>query len=107
MTSWETIFSEYFYFVDHPDHPDYQQIYTIAAFLSPYHQAMLSPREKEAKEYLRSGVSLMEDSMVGMGVEENIAVTSAPLNMDSANNMMPGCDLLFDLIQEGEIGNDE
>ena len=63
---------------------------------------MLSPREKEAKEYLRSEVSLMEDSMVGMGVEENIAAASAPLNMDSANNKMPGCDLLFDLIQEGE-----
>ena len=35
------------------------------------------------------------------------AAASAPLNMDSANNMMPGCDLLFELIQEGEIGNDK
>ena len=43
--------------------------------------------------------------MVGVGEEENIAAASAPVNMDSSNNMMPGCDLLFDLIQEGEIGN--
>ena len=105
VKNFEIIFSEYFDFVDHPDHPDYQQIYTTAAFLSPYHQAMLSPREKrEAKEYLRCEVTLMEDSMVGAGEEENIAAASAPA-LDSANNMMPGCDLLFDLIQEGEVGN--
>ena len=66
---------------------------------------MLSPREKkEAKDYLRSEVSLMEDSMAGVE-KENIAAASTPLTMDSASNMMPGCDLLFDLIQEGEVGN--
>ena len=107
VKNFEIDFAEYFDFIDQPDHAEYQKIYTIAAFLSPYHQAMLSPREKkEAKDYLRSEVTLMEDSMVGVGEEENIAAAaaSAPV-MDSANNMMPGCDLLFDLIQEGEVGN--
>ena len=103
VRDFEIEFSAYFDFIDNPDHPNYQQIYSVAAYLSPYHQAMLTSREKmEAKEYLRSEVSVMEDHMVA--TQEPV---TAPLNVDSAaDNLMPGMDLLLDLIQEGEVGNE-
>ena len=87
-------FSQYFDFIDHPEHPNYQEIYAITAYLSPYHQAMLSPQEKKrAKEYLMAEVLLREeeDDQDPLGQqEEDLAEAQTGPPDAAAAEMIPG-----------------
>ena len=50
----------YFDFVDDPLHEDFVELYTIAAYLSPFHQITLMMSEKSrAKESIKNKLSLM------------------------------------------------
>ena len=93
VRDFSVIFSEYFDFIDHPDHDDYQEIYTITAFLSPYHQAMLSPREKLcAKTFLKSEVLVREEEeQADIGEKVKGPAETQPRPPEgAAANKMPG-----------------
>ena len=94
VRTFSEIFSEYFDFVDHPNHPDYQEIYSITAYLSPYHQAMLSPGEKRrAKEYLLTEVLLREEESphddAGEQTDDQVEPQFMPSDAAAAD-LMPG-----------------
>lgn len=96
------IFSEYFDFIDNPEDDDYQEIYSITAFLSPYHQAMLSQREKvRAKDYLKTEVALREEEEEedGLGDQQEVgnAEPQAQPQDGAAANLMPGKQLSLSL----------
>lgn len=94
VRDFSAIFSEYFDFIDDPDHDDYQVIYMVTAFLSPYHQAMLSPREKSrAKDYLKDELLAREEEEEQAGVSEQVkepAETHPKPPEGAAANKMPG-----------------
>ena len=90
------LFSQYFDFVDHPEHPNYQEIYAITAYLSPYHQAMLSPQEKKSVEAWLMAEVLLREEEAGqepeVGQAENPAdpQTAPPGAAAAADDMIPG-----------------
>ena len=92
VSDFSKIFSEYFDFIDQPDHPDYMEIYSITAYLSPYHQPMLSSSEKKrAKEYLMEEVLNREDVPDEVAeVEGQAEAQTKPQDAADANLMPPG-----------------
>ena len=97
------IFS-YFDFVDDPLHPDFIEVYTIAAYLSPFQQISLTPAEKtRSKDYLKEKLSLM--NVVATGGREEEARVEVPQQQQVPDIMMPGMDLVLDMIQSGEADN--
>ena len=103
VKEFSSIFSEYFDFIDNPENDDYQEIYSITAFLSPYHQAMLSNQEKaRAKDYLASELALREvEEQDGQGDQQEAgnadAEPQAQPQDGSAGNFMPGKQLSLSL----------
>ena len=95
----------YFNFVDDPLHPDFIEVYTIAAYLSPFQQISLTPAEKtRSKEYLKEKLSLMNVVATG-GREEEARVEVPEQPVPDIMPGMPGMDLVLDLIQSGEADN--
>ena len=92
VSDFSKIFSEYFDFIDHPEHPDYMEIYSITAYLSPYHQPMLTSSEKKrAKEYLMEEVLLREDVHDEVAGGKGAAKPQTkPQDAAVANQMPPG-----------------
>ena len=85
--------------MDKPDNPDYMQIYTIAAYLSPLHQLTLSPEEKScARQYIKNKLSVM--NMVPNDAHEESPAEAADVQTDLDLDI-PGMDLVMDLISSG------
>ena len=98
-----SVLFSYFDFVDDPTNPDFIEVYTIAAYLSPFHQIILTPAEKNrAKEYIKEKLSLM-NSQASVGQEEE-AQFEVP-QQQVPDIMLPGMDLVLDMIQSGEAEN--
>ena len=57
-----------------PKHENYEELYTIATFLSPLHSNLLTEAEKKsAREYLKAEVKKLEDNeeVAARETEEN------------------------------------
>ena len=66
--------------MDDPLHPDFIVVYTVAAYLSPFQQILLTPAEKtRAKDYIKEKLSLMNVlATASGGQEEEERVEPAP-----------------------------
>ena len=82
-------FSHYFDFIVNPSHVNYDKIFAVAAYLSPFHHGTLSNDEKRiVKDYLHLEVSLMDGGVSSSVVSEG-STESGPVE-PASDNMIPG-----------------
>ena len=91
MTKYYLYFSylRYFDYIDDPLHEDFLEIYTIATYLSPFHQITLTKSEKtQAKEAIKTKLSLMWVQSSG-GQQQDAARVEVPAQQ-VPDIMLPG-----------------
>lgn len=101
----ETEFCRYFDHMVGPTNANFEPIYIVAAFLSPFHQNFLTDEEKKlAADYLKVEVAAFEHSsgdLLSSGQAETTIRTTDPV----PDPTLPGMDLLMDLIGSGQVQN--
>ena len=79
-------FAHYFDFIVDPSHGNYDKIYAVAAYLSPFHHGTLSNEEKSiVKSYLYTEVCVMDGGVT----EVSESTESGPVE-PANDNMIPG-----------------
>ena len=93
-----------FRYIYTPKHENYEELYTVATFLSPLHSNLLTEAEKKsAREYLKAGVKKLEDNeeVAARETEENQREDEEDDNTDSEEDAsgvyIPGGGLLDNL----------
>ena len=100
---------EFHHYFDHmidPSHKNFEPIYVVAAFLSPFHQKFLTEDEKKvAVDYLKKEAAAFEYSDGDMLAEDSAAVSTIATT-PSPDLTLPGMDLLRVMLGSGQVPTD-